>query len=225
MIPSIFSRTSAAILGAVLLFAVQLQSAELVVNGGFEQSTPNNSPSGFPPGWTANDPSGFSGVASNPMGFMLSHSGNQYANLGGSAAPPNPPPSTFGTITQTLNTVAGAAYTLSFWLANDGDGSGMESFTVMFGTFSALIALPPNGGTFGPYTQFTFNLTAPTNSTTLQFRYINDSFYRLDDVSVQGPAGVPENGSTLLLALPILGALCVARFRGTRAGRLAVPAR
>lgn len=219
MIPTIFCRTFATILAAILLLAVRVQSAELVINGGFEQSaTGNNNPTVFPPGWTDNDPSGFSGVDNTP-GFQ--HSGAKYANLGGNSAPPNNPPSVMGTLSQTLATVAGQAYTLSFWLANDGDGSGVESFQMMFGAITMTVTLAPNGGTFGPYTQFTFaGLVAPTNSTALQFKYQNDSYYRLDDVSVQGPGQVPDSGTTLLLALPALGALCVVYSRKARFQRI-----
>ncbi len=211
MIPRPLTRLAVIIAAASSLLVSGAGAAELVTNGGFESSNPNQMPSGFPPAWTDVDNSvggPFSGV-DNTSG--LQHSGDQYAFLGARGV--------IGTLSQTLNTVIGQAYTLSFFVANDGDGSGVESLTVMFGSLANTVTVTPNNGTFGPYTQFTFSgLIASSAGTVLQFQYRHDdSFYRLDDVSVQGPAGVPEGGSLLLAALPVLLGLCLVHSRQNRA--------
>jgi hypothetical protein len=173
--------------------------ADQVVNGGFETGT-------FSP-WVVNDPSGmppgqFSGIGSDSA---FAHSGTHYAYLGALG--------TTGTLSQTLTTTPGQKYSLSFWLANDGTVP-PNSFSVFFN--GVLISAMTNVAVF-PYTNFTFsNLMATGSSTVLSFQYRNDDdFFRLDDVSVN-PSGVPDNGSTLWLALPAVALLAALHLRSVR---------
>jgi hypothetical protein len=177
---------------AVLLCSAvwSANAVNIVNNPGFE--TGNFS------GWTLNDPSGFSNVGSDPL---FAHSGNFHANLGAVGLT--------GSLSQSLTTVAGTSYTLSFWLAND-SSTPPNAFQAFFG--GAQVFAIANSAVFG-YTQFTIaGLVATGTSTSLEFRYRHDAdFFRLDDVSVDA-SPVPEALSTIWLALPAFGALGLVQF-------------
>jgi hypothetical protein len=175
-------------------------NANLVANPGFE--TGNFS------GWTVNDPSGFTGVGNDAA---FAHSGSHYAFLG---ATPNT-----GSLSQSLTTVAGTFYTLSFYLANDmTPGLGPTTAFEVFWNGASVLALPGNSPVFG-YTNFTISgLVATGGATTLEFRYRHDNdFWRLDDCSVT----VPESASTIWLALPTFAALGLVYSRKVRGKNLA----
>ena len=138
---------------------------------------------------------------------LFAHTGNNYAFLGATPG--------FGSLSQALTTMAGQAYSLSFWLANDITmGPSGNSFRVLFGGVEVFAIA--NQGAFG-YTQFTINnLVATNSSTALEFVYNhNNDFWRLDDVSVEAQ-GVPEAFSTIWLALPALGLVYFSRGRTRR---------
>ncbi|MGI9088030.1 MAG: hypothetical protein ACR2HH_09880 [Chthoniobacterales bacterium] len=192
---------------ALAVAATNLRADERLQNGGFETGS-------FPP-WTFTDnnpPPPFINVGGDSA---FAHSGTYHANLGSS-------PMT-GTLSQTFQTVAGAMYTISFYLANDGTPNpAMGSFNSFMTTFNGLaiagISALTNSAPFG-YTLFTGTATATGASSTLQFTFQNDAdFFRLDDVSVNGPApaGVPDQGSTFWLALPAVGALVLSQRLGRK---------
>lgn len=196
-------------MAVVLLFIATHAKADLVTNGGFE--------TGSFSGWTVASTS-CTGVGSNIgtgnpgcLNAILSdpgpHSGSYAAYLG-SGSP--------DTLTQNLNTVAGASYNVSFWLAstecNGNQGCGglgntaPNSFAVSFGgnTLYSQADLPAFG-----YQEFTFTnvlATGPTTALTFTFSNVPVDFI-LDDVSVQA---VPEPSSMMLLgtgAVSLLGAV------------------
>jgi hypothetical protein len=175
-------------------------AVNLVNDGGFEASADGNGPHPFSAAWTVNDPSGFSNVGGDSA---FAHSGNNYANLGASPGP--------GHLSQTLTTVAGTFYTLSFYLATDfTPGLGpAAAFEVLWNNV-VVFTVAGNAPAFA-YTNFIVTgLTATGGATPLEFRYRHDNdFWRLDDVSVS----VPEAVSTLWLLLPTLGLVGLAHSR------------
>jgi hypothetical protein len=184
-------------------------AVNLVNDGGFEASTGDGTfgPHPFSPAWSNTDSSNFSGVGGLPS--PQAHSGTNYAVLGAFE--------TTGILSQSLTTVAGTFYTLSFWLANDitpGQFGPTSAFEV-FWNGASVLALPANSAPFG-YTNFTISgLQATGAATTLAFHYRHDNdFWRLDDCSVT----VPESTSTIWLALPTFAALGLVYSRRTRKG-------
>jgi len=146
----------------------------IVDNGGFETGS-------FPP-WTLSispDPSTF-------VGHDKPHSGRYEANLGY-------PFQGLQTLSQTLTTIPGTTYTLSYWLAAtaifESKGS---SFFALWDSNPILGSFVMNPGT--TYINYTFSVTATTASTTLSFSFrtiVAESFYYLDDVSVISPPAPP----------------------------------
>jgi len=143
------------------------------------------------------------------------------------------------TLSQTLATVAGQRYDLSFWLYADGvvDGNGNivsnfdNGLRVWFGDeiVQTIINFPTTNtsGSFnpgGPSTLITIsNILATSASTVLQFAgYHNPAGIYLDNVVVEAvpgeePGEVPEPGTLSLLGLA-MGGLALARRRRLRAG-------
>jgi hypothetical protein len=147
------------------------------------------------PGFETGDFTGWFAPTSSVVGAfggVSPHTGNfQAVNFGG------------GTLSQTLATTAGQSYTVDFWAATNGGGQ----FQVLWGgstVFSHLFAGPTG------YTEFTFNVTASSASTPIQFQDLF-GFLFLDDISVT-PAGVPDGGSTVsLLGCALLGLAALRR--------------
>jgi hypothetical protein len=171
-----FLMTAAAAVAA-MTFSASANAAELVTNGGFE--------TGDFTGWTLGGNTGFTGVGSDHP-----HTGTYAADLG--------PVGSDGILSQWLNTVAGATYTVSFWLANDGGTP--NDFSAYFGGNPILLNLNNTGG----FQYFNFTFTATGDSPTLlSFDYRQDpAYWHLDDVSVQGPlGGVPEPATWAMMLL------------------------
>ena len=162
----------------------------LVSNPGFESSSFNLT------NWTK---TGNVGVGAAIFGFT--HTGGNGAEMFGT-----------GTLSQTITTVAGQHYTLSFWVANVIEGgagaslfeSGANSFVVNWGGVAVVgsavsnadysAVLPSSDPLFGNpayygFTQYVFDVVGGAGtSTTLSFAETNDSNYSewaLDDVSVR----------------------------------------
>ena len=182
---------AAALLGSVV--AAPASAAELVANGGFEV------PDEYLTGWTSTLNALFP-ISSNV------HGGTTAVGFAGTASTPD-------TISQTLATVAGSSYLLSFWYANQtAIDSAITSFVVSqpqavqtnafeIRVDGALIGGAYNAGAFG-YTFLSTEFTAASSATVLAFTSFNGpGVFLLDDVSVTGPAqgGVPEPATWALL--------------------------
>ena len=181
------------LIGTLLAAALSVpaSAAELVTNGGFEsiQFT----------GWshTFNNLTGANSISEV-------HSGTHAALFGSSEDWPD-------TLSQTLTTVAGQNYTLSFWIGSE--------LVLPTAPVNALFQAALDGAVFAwtdssdfTYSLFTGNFVAASNATVLSFSGFNDTgYYLLDDVSVIGqkgvavdlPGGVPEPTSWALMTLGV----------------------
>ena len=122
-------------------------------------------------------------------------------------------------LSQTLATVVGQTYQVTFWLDQDtAPTTGYtHSFTAMFGA-ATMLALTPTvalPGPVGVWTEYTFTETAATASTVLEFLFENDdSYWSFDDVSVVALAATPEVPTGLLGATGLLVLLMLRRKFG-----------
>lgn len=190
------------VLGILVLGAFMPRSAwavNLVSNGGFE--------TGDFTGWTLSgtDTGNMNVATGDPI--HPPHSGASNATLGSVGG--------LGFLSQTLTTVPGMTYNLSYWLANN-DHCCPNEFQVSWnGSVIADATCATSTSCFGfPYHQFTdSDLLATGSSTVLQFGARQDpDFFSLDDVSVE-PTPEP---STWALAIPgmVPFALVYLRRRG-----------
>ena len=183
--------------GAICLAVPKAPAQNIVANPGFEANTT------FAP-WSLVDPDPFGPLSVVGVNPAFAHSGMHYAALGTGTA-------SLASLSQTLTTTPGGAYSLVFWLAHDVTGPPppiSNTFQVFFD--GVLLQTFTDVGVFN-YQQFTFqNLVATGSSTSLEFRFMDtNDFFRLDDVSVS----VPEPSATALLALPGFAGLLLLYFR------------
>ena len=153
-----------------------------VTNPGFE--------TGDFTGWTPFGDSTFTGVDAESA-----HTGDFGAFFG---------PSGVGGVQQTLTTVAGNLYQISFFLQQE--GGSLNSFGTDFGGIAGPALT--NSAPFG-YTQFSYNAIASSASTALRFSFTNQlDLWDLDDVVVTdlGAAGAPElNPGVAAVPLAVVG--------------------
>lgn len=177
-------------LGALVLAASPATAAELIANGGFE--------AGDFAGWTVTgSDTDYIGVGG---GWV--NSGNYAAYFGSVGS--------ISSISQSLSTVAGQSYEISFYLQNG--VSGTNSFDVFFGGGPAAISYDSLGQT--PWTRLSFSTIATAADTLLQFSFRNDpSLFYLDDVSVTsaglgGPVSAapePESWAMMIVGFGLVG--------------------
>ena len=176
------------IASALALVGFQVAHANIVLNPGFELGPPLGTSA---PDWTFT-----SATSGSDFNYTHgpAHTGSYEASFG--AITSGSSLSTLDTISQSLATVAGHEYQISYWLDTaDGDprGAGEVQFISSFGS-DTLQNLNPPAITAG-YTEYTFDAEATANSTTLSFSGKSVSgWIELDDVSAVdlGPAAVPE---------------------------------
>ncbi len=148
-----------------------------VINGGFETGNLN--------GWTVSGYTGYTGVDG------YAQSGNYAAALGAVGS--------LDFLSQTLSTIPGAQYNLSYWLASDGRTA--NEFSVSWGgtALSDLMNIAAQ-----PYTFYTYNVMATSASTVLTFGSRDDPGYlHLDSINVT-PA-IPEPASLALFGIGLAG--------------------
>jgi len=165
------------------------RAINFVTNGGFE--------TGDFTGWTLSGNTFFTLVDCGTI-VVSPHTGACAAALGASGSD--------NSLSQTIPTVPGGTYRLSFWEASDG-------FTpnVFQANWDGSPVLGPvvDDSAHG-YIKYTFTLVASATSTTLDLAFLsrNDQgFLGLDDISVKavGIAAVPEPASLTLWGLGLVG--------------------
>lgn len=114
-----------------------------------------------------------------------------------------------GSISQTFDTVAGRAYTVSFDLGGNGDsGPATKTLDVLatggvLGSFSAPASTRPNID----YTSFTYSFVASGASTTLSFLSTTNTAFGpiLDNVAVSGAVPEPATWGLMILGFGFIG--------------------
>jgi hypothetical protein len=163
------------------------RAVQIVTNGGFETFT-GAYPAQIPTGWT---------MTPFNVPYAVGLGGNAHTGQAAIAFGidlDTYPALVYGELDQVLATNPGSTYTISFWLKMAGT---IDDMKVEFGN-TTLVELT-NKAT--GYKQYTYTAVATQSATDLQFYgYDKTNYMYLDDVSVTGPAYVPEPASAALLA-------------------------
>ena len=139
---------------------VSAQLTNLVQNPGFESGNFNS--------WSQSGNTG-----STSVGISNPRTGKYAAEFG--------PVSSIGFLSQNIATTPGTTYTVRFFIANPGGGTGTE-FKALFNGITLVDQI--NSAAFG-YTEFVFYVVATGPTATLQFGFRHDpSFFYLDDILV-----------------------------------------
>jgi hypothetical protein len=204
---------------ALLLAASStIAHAQIVTNGSFEQPTvPAASFTNFPvgstliTGWTVvnNSVSVVSGTFSQAGVAFPAQDMSQWLDLTGFNTNSNEG------VSQTVTTIPGNQYQLSFWIGNTTGGGIFGTTSTVNVSITGVPSFSETNSTVSPTTQvwqqFTRTFVATGAATTLTFTNgdpSNDNDNGLDNISVlnQGPAGaVPEPTSAALVVSGLLG--------------------
>jgi hypothetical protein len=190
----------------------QARASSIVLDGGFESGTANSYTGPMGDGWVV---TAGTGAICNDVTFAgcgnagPAHTGDQMAFLDWS--------NTLDTTTQTVATVAGQNYTISYWLAS----SQANFLEVTFGGSTLFDGTAPTDGvgSSSDYVHFAFDATATSTSTALAFsgqRTVGGEIL-LDDVSV---TTTPEPSTLLLTGLCLVAVvLCRAVRKPNKAAK------
>jgi T1SS-143 domain-containing protein len=153
--------------------------SELITNGGFQNYYSSGGYT-YPTGWS------FTGAVFEIGGGRLD-STSVILNSNTS--------STTNSLFQTISTVVGQTYQLSFYMqdfATSLTGGGAAIFDVTTGSQTQAISYTYSGSA-GPYTLYTVNFVATSSSTVIKFWSPNQpyGYFNIDDVSVKSIAGTP----------------------------------
>jgi hypothetical protein len=120
-------------------------------------------------------------VATSALVGYPPHSGTHFAALGDDT--------NIGALSQTIATTSGQLYTLTYFVASQGDGA---TFSAQWnGSTLSQLVNPNSSGSFGRYDKYTFAVTG-TGSDVLTFHETDVLGYlALDDVSLTPAAAVP----------------------------------
>jgi hypothetical protein len=201
-----------ALLALTAGFATQAEAGP-ILDGGFESATVSTYAVGpIGDGWIVTQ--GTIDIENNGIFGRAANSGAQFAYLDDS--------NTVNTISQTIATIVGQSYSISYWVADNQPNSLSSSFggtTLFSGT------APTNGFSLpADYVNYNFVATATSTSTILSFtgQWLNigadDNGTQLDDVSVTA-ASVPEPATLGFTALGCLALFTARRLLKTPAPR------
>jgi hypothetical protein len=191
------------VLAAGSLGVSGVASANLLTNGDFE--------TGSFAGWTTSGLtcSGVGSAFNSATGGCFGYDGDPGPH-GGTAAAYLGTAAGGGVISQSFDTVAGAAYVVNFYLANGAyqQVTAPNSLSVVAGG-NLLLSLTDAGAQ--GFVHYTYEFLASSDTSSLVITHGNvPSFFILDDVSV---TSVPEPSSLLLMGIGLAGVAFFARRR------------